>query len=85
VAVISSVVTVYINWQKIGERTKEEAVWRAVVTNDLKDLKAGVDSLKDNERDNSYLIRELQIKVEGNGKAIEKAWRAIDEMRDKKE
>lgn len=87
-AILVSALSVYLSWQKVGNKSKEEAVWRALVDKKLQDIVDTVKEMKDNEKSNTKLIAELATKLSGidmkvstHDALFEKVWSRIDDLK----
>ncbi len=87
-AILVSALSVYLSWQKVGSKSKEEAVWRALVDQKLQSIVDSMHEMKDTEKNNTKLIAELatqlstiDARLSGHDAMFDKVWSRIDELK----
>ncbi len=58
-ALFGSALSLYVTWQKINSKSKDEAVWRALVDDKLQRIVDSVKDLRETEKTNTQLISSL--------------------------
>lgn len=86
-AVISSILATYLNWKKAGEKTQDDAVWKALTDKKLLDLSERLKDIKDDNKEIKALmqkqsndISQISTSVYDHERQLVAAWKNIDAL-----